>query len=85
MPQSSGNIRISSISPKYADLWIETESWVTHRNRFRYNHQISAFKEENLTPVINYKELEDIAIEEIEITSHDGTQVPLSIIYKKGM
>lgn len=85
LPQSSGNIRISSIGPKYAELWIETESWITHRNRYRYNHKISAFKEENLTPVINYKELEDIVIEEIEITSHDGMQVPLSIIYKKGM
>ncbi|WP_298417404.1 prolyl oligopeptidase family serine peptidase [uncultured Kordia sp.] len=85
LPQAAGNIRLSSISPNYADLWIETESWVTHRNRYRYNHQISTFKEENLTPVIDYKELKDIVIEEIEITSHDGTKVPLSIIYKKGM
>jgi prolyl oligopeptidase len=85
IPQSSGNISISAINPQYDNLWIEIESWITHRTRYRYNHQISAFKEENLTPVIDYKQLEGIIIKEIEITSHDGTQVPLSIIYKKGM
>jgi len=85
LPLAAGNIRISSINPTYADLWIESESWITHRNRYRYNHEINTFKEENLTPVVKYKELEGVVIEEIEITSHDGTKVPLSIIYKKGM
>ena len=85
LPKATGNIKISSISPAYDELWVETESWITHKNRYRYQPKISSFKEENLTPVINYKELEDIVIEEIEITSHDGIQVPLSIIYKKGM
>ncbi|WP_053002610.1 prolyl oligopeptidase family serine peptidase [Kordia jejudonensis] len=85
LPKATGNIRMSAIGPNFADLWIETESWITHKNRYRYQHEIKTFKQENLTPVVDYKELEDVVIEEIEITSHDGTRVPLSIIYKKGM
>ncbi|QHI37769.1 Prolyl endopeptidase [Kordia antarctica] len=85
LPKSSGSISLSTIGINFPHLWIEVESWISHKNRYYYESDTKAFKEENLTPVIDYTELEDIVVKEIEITSHDGIQVPLSIIYKKGM
>ncbi|WP_430411254.1 hypothetical protein [Kordia sp.] len=55
----------------------------THRSNYRYHHEISAFKKGNLSPAKTYKEIENSDIEVIEIPFHNGTKVPLSIIYKK--
>ncbi|WP_420570931.1 prolyl oligopeptidase family serine peptidase [Kordia sp.] len=85
LPESSGSISLSNISTSTPELWIEIEGWTSHKNRYRYNSEKKAFTKENPTPVVNYPELEDIVVKEIEIASHDGTKVPLSIIYKKGM
>lgn len=85
LPKVSGSINLSTIGTQSPELWIEIEGWTSHKNRYRYDSQEKRFTEENVTPVVNYPELEDVVIEEIEITSHDGVQVPLSIIYKKGM
>ena len=85
LPKSSGSVILSNIGENFPHLWIEVESWISHKNRYYYQNDLKAFKQENLTPVVTYPELEDIVVEEIEIPSHDGTQVPLSIIYKKGL
>jgi prolyl oligopeptidase len=84
LPKAAGSIQLSTISTAFPELWIETEGWTSHKNRYRYDLQTNTFHKENVTPVIAYPELEDVVVEEIEITSHDGVQVPLSIIYKKG-
>ena len=34
---------------------------------------------------MNYPGVADLVVEEVEVPSHDGTMVPLSIIYKKGL
>ncbi|WP_342648449.1 prolyl oligopeptidase family serine peptidase [Mucilaginibacter sp. CSA2-8R] len=34
---------------------------------------------------VKYPGLQDLMVEEIEIPGHDGVQIPLSIIYKKGL
>lgn len=85
LPAATGSISLSSIATTAPELWIETESWISHKNRYRYNTKKKAFTKENITAVVKYPELEDVVVKEIEIASHDGTKVPLSIIYKKGM
>lgn len=85
LPKASGSISLSSIGTEFPDLWVETEGWTSHRHRYRYEAEKSQFTTENVTSLVSYPELQDVVVEEIEITSHDGVQVPLSIIYKKGM
>jgi len=85
LPEASGSITLATIGSTFPQLWIETESWISHKNRYRYEPNTRTFKQENITPVVKYSELEDIVVKEIEITSYDGTKVPLSIIYKKGL
>ncbi|MGS2761405.1 prolyl oligopeptidase family serine peptidase [Sinomicrobium sp. M5D2P9] len=83
LPKPSGYINVSSKGPKHNDLWVEIEGWANNRERYRYVN--NRFTTENLSPVITYPELEDVVVREIEIPSHDGVMVPLSVIYKKGM
>ena len=85
LPETAGNITLATIGTQFPELWIEIESWTTHKNRYRYKAAQNTFIKENITPVLSYPELEDVIVKEIEIVSHDGTLVPLSIIYKKGM
>ncbi|WP_298509308.1 prolyl oligopeptidase family serine peptidase [uncultured Kordia sp.] len=85
LPETSGSIHLSTIGTQFPELWIETQGWTSHKNRYRYSVKKKTFKKENVTPVLDYPVFNDIVIKEIEITSHDGVQVPLSIIYKKGM
>jgi prolyl oligopeptidase len=85
LPEASGSINLTTIGTNFSHLWIEIESWVSHKNRYCYEVNTKTFKQENITPVIDYPELNDIVVKEIEITSYDGAKVPLSIIYKKGL
>ncbi len=84
LPKPSGYIKLTSKGYEYEDLWIYTRGWISNTERYRYDFENKVFVEKNLYPVIAYPELEDVVVEEIEIPSHDGVMVPLSIIYKKG-
>ncbi len=85
IPKLSGYINITSKNSKSNDLWMVSEGWISKKERYRFDFESSKFVNENLSPVHQYKELEDVIIEEIEVVSHDGEKVPLSIIYKKGL
>jgi prolyl oligopeptidase len=85
IPKSSGSINLTSKSINSSDLWIEIEGWTNNEERYYYNDKTGKFKEENLGEIVKFNELDDVIIEEIEVTSHDGVKVPLSIMYKKGL
>ncbi|AXG68637.1 prolyl endopeptidase [Kordia sp. SMS9] len=85
LPSAAGSISLSTIGTKFPQLWIETQGWTSHQNRYRFHAQKKMFTKENISKVVSYPELADVVVKEIEITSHDGVKVPLSIIYKKGM
>ncbi|PCH75634.1 MAG: prolyl oligopeptidase [Flavobacteriaceae bacterium] len=85
LPKASGYINVKSKGYQFNDLWIETKGWTSKKERYKYNIEKSIFEEENLNPIKENPILEDVIVEEIEIPSHDGIMVPLSIIYKKGI
>lgn len=86
LPKAAGYINVSSIGAKYNDLWIEIKGWTSKKERFKYNFETNVFEKENLASTPSTKnELDNVTVEEIEVQSHDGVMIPLSIIYKKGM
>lgn len=85
IPKKSGYIKIVSKSPKSNDLCIKIEGWTNEMTRYRYNIATKEFTLEELYPLPTNPELDDTVVEEIEVISHDGVKVPLSIIYKKGI
>ncbi len=84
LPKSAGYINVSSKGANFEDLWVETEGWVNNRQRLKFNYTTNIFESLNLIPNAVESSLNDVVVEEIEIPSHDGTMVPLSIVYKKG-
>ncbi|MCH3883477.1 prolyl oligopeptidase family serine peptidase [Tenacibaculum aquimarinum] len=86
LPKASGYINVFSKGSEFADLWVSIKGWINNSERFKYNFEEEKFEREKLNNSLNENNtFEDVVIEEIEIPSHDGVMVPLSIIYKKGI
>ena len=84
LPKPSGNISLSSKGIEYSEIWVELEGWTNYQERYLYDVNTQKFIPQNIVPVTSYEILNDVVVEEIEVPSHDGVMVPLSIIYRKG-
>lgn len=85
LPNPSGKILINSKGANYKHLWVAGSGWINASITYKYDIKQNKFKRLNLNPVTEYDEFVDLVVEEIEIPSHDGAMVPLSIIHKKGI
>ena len=82
----SGTAGLFCVNNKTNDCTVGITSWTKPYTEFDFN----AIKEEFTPGVFNkapvypdaYKNLE---VKEVEVKGHDGTMVPLSIVYKKGI
>lgn len=84
-PKKAASIFVSARSNKFSDVWIVTTGWTTKGERYRYDLKKNTFTREQLSTIIEYPEFENFEVEELMVKSYDGVEVPLSIIYKKGI
>jgi prolyl oligopeptidase len=84
LPVTAGSLNLSTKGFKFDDVWIGLSGWTTDFKRYRFNPENGEFKVEQLSTIAEYPEYDDLIVEEVEVESHDGVMVPLSIIYKKG-
>lgn len=85
LPTPSGKIRMQTISEDVSDIWISCSGWTQDRKRYKYDIKTDTLKPEDYREQSDYSEYEDIVVEEIEIKTHDGLALPLTIIHKKGL
>lgn len=85
LPFPSGNIIVETKNNQSNDFWITCYGWKNDSERFKYISSKNNFIPENIAPVVEYPEFKDIIVNEITITSHDGEQIPISIIHKKDL
>jgi prolyl oligopeptidase len=85
IPKASGRINISSKGSEFDNPWIEIEGWISKKERYLYDVENNLFKKENLNSVTEVSKLDNVVVKEVEVISHDGTKVPLSIIHKKNI
>ncbi len=85
LPFKAGTIGLSSKGFLFSDLWIIIAGWSNDYRRYRFDAAKNAFSKETLSSTAEYPEYSDLVVEELMIPSHDGVQVPLSLVYKKGM
>lgn len=85
LPIKAGNIKISTSDKYGSGLWITISGWLNSKRRFYYDVVKNQFTEDNISPNVIYPEFEDFIVEEIEVPSHDGVLIPVSIIHKKGI
>lgn len=85
LPKKAGRIIIRSKNKYDNDLWVSISGWLNPLKRYRYDIIKNSFKEDDISPTVNYPEFDDFIVEEIEIPGHDGVLIPVSLIYKKGL
>ncbi|EDP94209.1 prolyl oligopeptidase family serine peptidase [Kordia algicida OT-1] len=83
IPKPAGAIYLLSKGADFDDLWIEISGWTTNEVRYKYNSEENTFTEESLYPEKTNTNYDNIVVEELEVPSHDGTLIPLSLIYHK--
>lgn len=84
LPQAAGRLELVTKNTKSPDLWVTMGGWTTDRKRYRCDVAGGKFVAEPLSSEAQYPEFTDLEVDEVMVPSHDGTLVPLSIIYKKG-
>ncbi|MEO6175321.1 MAG: prolyl oligopeptidase family serine peptidase [Flavobacterium circumlabens] len=83
LPVKAGDISLSTNNKYSKDLWVTTSGWLNPKRKFSYKVDKNKFIEDNTSPVVQYPEFSDFTVEEIEIASHDGILIPVTIIYNK--
>ncbi len=83
LDRPAGSIALTAKGVSYSDLSITITGWLNPPTRYKYiNKQLI---EANIGPSDTYPEFEDFVVKEVLVKSHDGEEVPLSIIHQKGI
>jgi prolyl oligopeptidase len=77
--------RLSKNDPRIEGILLTMASWTRSNSIYKYEMKTERFVETLLQPKGKYDAPDDLVAEEVEVRSHDGTLVPMSIIYKKGI
>ena len=85
LPKKSGSVYISSRGKKFNYLTVYTMGWTSNFRRYKYDVNAKTFEEADLSPIPSYPEFDDLVVKEVLVKSHDGAEVPLSIVHKKGL
>lgn len=83
LPALSGRVSIQTKGKQFPELWVSTVGWLEDYTRYKFNGKTGHFVEENLTPKAMYPEFEDFVLKELLVPSHDGMEIPLSVIIHK--
>jgi len=83
LPRESSTISIKSLDQNPLQLVIYLNGWLSSSQRFLYNTNTEIFELKDLKSNAVYPEFMDFIVKEVEVPSHDGTLVPLSIIHHK--
>lgn len=86
LPKEYGSLSLISPGLESDLLWIEASGWTTHKDTYLIQNNKLTIKNSNSTSDHDDENmLKDIIVEEIEVDSHDGQKIPLSIFYKKNI
>ena len=73
---------VSSVSPEVDGVVLYETSWIQGGVRYAYEPTAGTFTDTGMIPVGKFDNLEGFVAKEVLVTSHDGTQVPLSILHR---
>ncbi|MEO5572743.1 MAG: prolyl oligopeptidase family serine peptidase [Bacteroidia bacterium] len=86
-PETTNLMYITPFNKENDDVHIVRSGWINPLV-FTYSNLNIPLKEEkefSFRKKVSYPYTEEVTVEEIEIPSHDGVLIPLSLIYKKGL
>ncbi len=85
LPIASGSVYIQNLDIDRSDIWITCSGWTRPDTRYKYNVKTNVFTPEEIGEKATYPEFNAIITDEVTIKTHDGLDLPLTIIYKKGL
>ncbi|GAA0713615.1 prolyl oligopeptidase family serine peptidase [Aquimarina litoralis] len=83
LPRPSADIKLYK---KGKDIIVAIKGWLSSTERYVYNHTDNNLEKIDLFPEVSSSKsnFDDLVVEELNVKSHDGEEVPLSLVYKKG-
>jgi len=83
LPASAGEITFDYRSPYNNDLWVTLSGWTANPRDYYLDPETGKFEFVTLGMWPDFPEFSNIISEVVEVTSHDGTKIPLSIVRRK--
>jgi prolyl oligopeptidase len=80
-----GDIDALNADPRLPGVVFDSGAWTRFGGYYAYDPKTAKVVDTKLQPQGPYDNPTDLVSLEVKIKSHDGTMVPLSIVYKKGM
>lgn len=80
-----GSLSLSATDQRVPGTLLDLTSWTRARQIYSYSPVDQIVENTNLQPVGKFDAPTDLESHEAKVKSYDGTLVPLSIVYKKGM
>lgn len=80
-----GNASLFGTDPRVPGTLLLVNSWTKAYKIYGYDPATRRASDTNLQPAGTHDEFKDVEEVELKVPSHDGTLVPLSIVYPKGM
>lgn len=82
---ASGTVSLGCPDWKSDLCHVVITSWTLPWTRYDYDAEKETFAKSRFNEDVVYPGFADLVAEEVEVTSHDGAMVPLSIIHQKGL
>jgi prolyl oligopeptidase len=85
LPEGASSGFIASASLDVDGIYVGTRSWIKGAGTYAYDPHTGTFTDTELNPPGRFDDLPGYEVAEVEVSSHDGVMVPLSIIHKSGL
>jgi prolyl oligopeptidase len=82
LPDGYPSGRLLATHPEVEGAWVTTNAWTRGGRTYHYDPASARFSDTQLNPMGPYDDLAGYESVEVEVKSHDGVMVPLSIVYK---
>lgn len=83
LPFPAGALHLSTKGVRFPEAWMIMGGWSNDYSRYRHDARKERFVYETISSTADFPEYRNLVVEEVMAPSHDGTEVPLSIIYDK--
>lgn len=83
LPFNPGYLSFFGNSVLHNDIGFGIDGWIS--DYVRYTMRGEEISKENLVPQVEFPQFLDLTSTQIMVASHDGEEVPLSLVYKKGL
>jgi prolyl oligopeptidase len=84
-PDGATSAFMVTASSNVDGIMVQTTSWTKRGRTYAYDPATDSFADTGLNPQGAYDDVPGYESVEVEVSSHDGVMIPLSIVYKSGL